>query len=227
MKDEILELKWKCALSFKLFFLAALYLFSPTTSLNTGTNYPSSFGKTHFIAGLEQYPITQQSSKNNTHGSGVYHALFSPNGNVCDTLCSLIEKEKELILVAVYTITDKKIATALINAWKRGVRVELITDYWSSRDRFSKARFLHDAGIPIFVYQPATDKNGVQNGLMHNKFVLFHSQQALWIGSFNFSLSAQRYNRESVLYAYNSPLFEQFHTEFQEIKKLSIAYTGT
>src|SRR5690349_4542899 len=107
MKDAILGRKLKCALNFKLLFLLITHSFLLFCQTEQYSSYPSTFGKTHFIAGFEQYPITNHGSKNTAQHPGTYHALFSPNGNVCETLCSLIEQEQELILVAVYTITDK------------------------------------------------------------------------------------------------------------------------
>ena len=184
---------------------------------------PAGFGKTHFIQGVDQYPV--QEKQEVLQQSGEYYALFSPTHDICGTLCSLIDKEQQQIFIAIYTITDKKIATALINAHQRGVKIELITDRGSTTDKFTKIHLLSKSGISVNIYQTPEDKNGVRNGLMHNKFSLFFSQEVLWIGSFNFSLSAQKYNRESVLYAYRSPLFADFRKEFQEIKKNSRVHT--
>jgi phosphatidylserine/phosphatidylglycerophosphate/cardiolipin synthase-like enzyme len=191
---------------------------------------PETFGKTHFISGFFDYSslTPTQKFKQKKVQNTKCKVLFSPTQVVCDQLCHLIVSEQSKICVAVYTLTDTQIAKALIEAQKRGVIIEIITDRSSPLDRATKIGMLQQAGIPIFLYQPRLENN-VQKGLMHNKFALFFNnkdgREIIWHGSFNFTRSGYRYNCESILLLEDAQLFSQFLSEFEHIKQKSIRYT--
>lgn len=190
---------------------------------------PENFGKTHFIKGLAKYPPADQKTDQKPEPQlASCFALFSPNQEVFDKLAELIENEQSQISIAIYTLTDMRIAKELIKAKKRGVHIEVITDRSSPLDRSTKIGLLHANNIPIFIYQPPLENN-VQKGLMHNKFVLFFNNGAkqekiIWHGSFNFSYAGYHHNCESVIILRESAIFQQFETEFQQIKRKSILY---
>ena len=81
----------------------------------------------------------------------VAQAFFSPDDQVREPLLSLIALEKKGISVAIYTLTDKKIANALIQASRRGIRVECVVDRSYGTDRYSKVDQLANAAIPVWV----------------------------------------------------------------------------
>ncbi len=187
-------------------------------------------GKTHFIVGL---PPEQMAKKDiscvqtNVHGllecaDGTFkRALFSPEDDVQKTLLALIAQEKDYILVAVFSFTDGAIAQALIDAKKRGVSVEVITDISCTRDKFTKIEFLKDNGIKVYIYNP---KNvSILNDIMHHKFVLFgkniHNKQLLWTGSFNFTKSANVNNQENILILDELSLIERYRKQFALLKE--------
>ena len=53
---------------------------------------------------------------------------FSPNGGCTVAIISQIDKTKSEILVQAYSFTSASIAKALLNAHKRGIKVETILD---------------------------------------------------------------------------------------------------
>ena len=71
------------------------------------------------------------------YGLGRYHALtpsnppvqvyFSPNGGCTDAIVKEIDNAKSEILVQAYSFTSTAIAKALLNAHKRGVKVEAVS----------------------------------------------------------------------------------------------------
>lgn len=192
------------------------------------TIFPENFGRTHFIQGVATYPqIPQQSTKKQKSTSINVESFFCPSPQVCEKLCSLINNEKQKINIAIYTITDNKIAQALITAKKRGVIVEIITDRSSALDRFTKIGKLYNNDIPVFLYQPPL-LNDTQKGLMHNKFALFFDndsgKQIIWHGSFNFTASGYKHNCESILIIEDHATFKNFEKEFERIKKQSMVY---
>lgn len=188
-------------------------------------------GKTHFIVGLPPEQVAQKENPSciATAVPGILQcidgsfkrALFSPEDDVQKTLIELIGQEREYILVAVFSFTDGTIAQALIDAKKRGVTVEVITDISCTRDKFSKIGFLKENGIKIFVYNP---KNiSILNDIMHHKFVLFgkniENKQLLWTGSFNFTKSANINNQENILILDELSLIERYRKQFALLKE--------
>lgn len=187
-------------------------------------------GKTHFIVGLPPEQITKKSNDcvpTSVPGlleckdGSFKHALFSPQDDVQKMLLELIGQEREYILVAVFSFTDGAIAQALIDAKKRGVIVEVITDISCTRDKFTKIGFLKEQGIKVYVYNP---KNvSILNDIMHHKFVLFgkniHNKQLLWTGSFNFTKSANVNNQENILILDELSLIERYRKQFALLKE--------
>lgn len=207
---------------FYLFFIATTYCFC---------NIPDSFGKTHFIQGLDQYPLLLRKptkQKNTPSVTKPSIVLFSPNQRILDTLCELIANEQSKIYIAVYALTDSRIAKELIKAKERGIQIEIITDRSSPLDRNTKTGLIHTNNIPVFIYQPPLENN-IQKGLMHNKFALFFNngtkhEKIVWHGSFNFSYGGYRHNCESILILHEEAIFDQFEKEFKQIKQKSIRY---
>lgn len=187
-------------------------------------------GKTHFIVGLPPEKIAKKDAvcvPTDVPGllqckdGSFKHALFSPQDDVQKILLELIGQEKDYILVAVFSFTDGAIAQALIDAKKRGVTVEVITDISCTRDKFTKIGFLKDHGIKVYVYNP---KNiSILNDIMHHKFVLFgkniQNKQLLWTGSFNFTKSANVNNQENILILDELPLIERYRKQFALLKE--------
>lgn len=192
------------------------------------TVFPQNFGKTHFIQGITHYPeIEKKPSTQPPFSVPVIEVFFCPSPHVCEKLCALINSEQKKINIAIYNITDRHIVQALINAKKRGVIVEMVTDRSCSIDRFSKIGKLYSNTISVFLYQPPFI-NDTQQGLMHNKFALFfeneHNKQIVWHGSFNFTVSGYKRNCESILIIEDKKTFDHFAQEFEKIKKQSTRY---
>ena len=155
----------------------------------------------------------------------VHKALFSPDNNPTDLLIDLIDAEKKQILVAIFTLTDKNIAQALIDARKRGVRIEIVADPGYLRpETYSKIDFLAESGINIFTFNtfPCKPKGYC---LMHNKFAIFSKnilgKALLWTGSFNWTRSANTSNQENIIVLDDIEIIEAFTKQFEVLKKRS------
>lgn len=149
--------------------------------------------------------------------------LFSPTDKPTKRLLELIRASKKRIYAAVYMITDKTIADALIEAKiKRGVDVQIITDKITYESSFGKGKRLLEQGIPLFIYhsQPAKKNAFFPNGpIMHHKFALFDDTK-LWTGSFNWTASANRSNQENVVITDDLTVCTRFHNCFEQLKNL-------
>ena len=149
--------------------------------------------------------------------------LFSPVDKPTKRLLELIKTSKKRIYAAVYMITDKTIADALIDAKiNRGVDVQIITDKITYESSYGKGKRLLEQGIPLFIYlNPSAKKNSFfPNGpIMHHKFALF-DDAILWTGSFNWTASANRSNQENVLITDDVDVYARFQSRFEELKGL-------
>lgn len=154
--------------------------------------------------------------------------FFSPDDQVRDILISLISCEKKRIRIAIYTITDKRIARALIDAYNEGVPVECVVDPAFKNDRYSKVPLLASAGIPIWVYQSGEGRNG---SLMHNKWAIFDDnfdhKALVWTGSFNFTVRAHEANQENVVILDAPRILTGFSKQYDLLKERSIELNGS
>ncbi len=158
----------------------------------------------------------------------IAQAFFSPDNDVRDLLISLINLEKKSISVAIYTLTDKKIADALLRAARRGVSVECVVDRAYGTDRHSKVHQLANAQIPVWVYRSALEERAAS--LMHNKFCIFEDsvehRALVWTGSYNFTMRANDRNQENVVVLDNPAVVEKFRKQFAVLKKRSVQISG-
>lgn len=149
--------------------------------------------------------------------------LFSPTDKPTKRLLELIRTSKKRIHAAVYMITDKTIADALIEAKvKRGVDVQIITDKITYESSFGKGKRLLEQGIPLFIYNnPPPKGNRFFNNspIMHHKFALF-DETILWTGSFNWTASANRSNQENVVITDDKGVYARFQDCFEQLKTL-------
>lgn len=68
---------------------------------------------------------------------------FSPRGSCTEAIISQIDSAKSDVLVQAYSFTSAPIAKALLNAHKRGIRVETILDKSQlRREKYTSATFL-------------------------------------------------------------------------------------
>lgn len=198
-------------------------------------------GKTHFIVGHEvdqkkQNENTKISESKPTNSSVPYNLVcndqikavyFAPNDSIHEVLTYLIAQEKKHIKIAMFTFTDKTIATALIAAKRRGVTVELITDASSVYGKYNKLSILAEGNIKLYVYNPQRVPQA-QQGLMHNKFFIFQEnilgRSVVWTGSFNATGAAGKVNRENVVVTEERIFVDKFLQEFDQLKNYCDQY---
>ncbi len=149
---------------------------------------------------------------------------FSPEDHPTKKLIELIDSAKKTIHAAVYMVTDKTIAEALIRAKKeRKVDVQIITDKITVTSSFGKAHLLRENEIKVwFLDAPSsTQKAGTffyaAPAIMHHKFALIDNN--LWTGSFNWTRAANQKNHEDVLLTDNRESFQSFKKQFEKLKE--------
>lgn len=155
----------------------------------------------------------------------ILKSFFAPDDDIRSILINLIKAEKESIYIAIYWKTQKEIAEALVEAYERGVKIEIVADRSYGSDRFSKIPYLANNKIPVWVFQ--TDIK--TNALMHNKFVIFKNilgRSIVWTGSYNFTNRANDSNQENVIILDDKNIVESFCNQFTKIKKRSVLISG-
>jgi len=70
-----------------------------------------------------------------------WQVYFSPHGGCTDAIIRELNKAKSTVLVQAYSFTSAPIAKALLNAHKRGVKVEVILDKSQRTQKYSSAPF--------------------------------------------------------------------------------------
>ena len=155
---------------------------------------------------------------NNALSTGVNATYLK--GTFPDTIVAYINKAKYTLDFAVYNFTSvandqvSKIATAVNNAYKRGVIVRWINDGKSS----NKGMSLLNSAIP-WISSP----NSSSYGIMHNKFLVIDvnspdSNDAYVVsGSYNYSVQQTNTDYNNLLIVQNQPLASAYYDQFNQM----------
>ncbi|MFH1842264.1 MAG: phospholipase D-like domain-containing protein [bacterium] len=135
-------------------------------------------------------------------------AYFAPRDDCPSHIVSLFRNTHQQADICVFTITDDDIARAIIAAHWRGVAVRIITDDRTTEDLGSDIESFESVGIQV-----RTDES---KDLMHHKFALFDGGLLL-AGSYNWTRSAARHNRENIIVTRDSQLVTAFGEEFERL----------
>jgi len=150
--------------------------------------------------------------------TGTIDTYFSPRGGATEAIVNEITTAKSEILVQAYSFTSKPIAKALVDARKRGIRIEAVLDKSQRREKYTSADFIAHAGIPTYIDD--------RHAIAHNKIIII-DRATLITGSFNFTKAAEEKNAENLLVMKgNKPLVERYIRNFEEHKGHSEAYQG-
>jgi phosphatidylserine/phosphatidylglycerophosphate/cardiolipin synthase-like enzyme len=148
--------------------------------------------------------------------TGTVEVFFSPKGGATEAVVQEIHSARQEILVQAYSFTSKPIAKALIDAKKRGIKIEAVLDKSNATAKYSAATFLYNAGIPVLI----DDKHAIA----HNKIIII-DKSTLITGSFNFTSAAENKNAENLLVIKGNPkLTNQYILNYDEHKGHSTPY---
>ncbi len=135
--------------------------------------------------------------------------LFSPQGGIGQKLVRIYRGAKSDIRVAMYSLTVKGQANALIAAHKRGVNVQVVLDTNLGRQKTSMSKTLAGAGIPVRHVGPS-------GGSMHHKFIIVDGK-LLATGSYNISNDAEDHSNEAMLFITDKKVIDSFAGEFDRL----------
>lgn len=83
--------------------------------------------------------------------TGTTSVYFSPRGGATQAIVKEINSAKQEILVQAYSFTSTPIAKALVEARKRGIKIEVVLDKSQKREKYTSADFVAHAGIPTYI----------------------------------------------------------------------------
>ena len=146
-----------------------------------------------------------------------WQVYFSPHGGCTDAIVKELNKAKSTVLVQAYSFTSAPIAKALLNAHKRGVKVEVILDKSQKTQKYSSATFLYNQGIAV--------KIDAQHAIAHNKVMIIDGETVI-TGYFNFTKAAEESNAENLLVIKDEKFAERYIRNWQEHDRHSEAYAG-
>lgn len=149
-------------------------------------------------------------------GAMVVQACFSPLGRCSNHILREIEQAKKEILVAVYAFTNEELAWALIQARRRGVKVQVVLDReFDAENKNSKGSLLTQEGLSVKRISGLNKGKAREGGgLMHQKFAVI-DRRAVLTGSYNWTLAAEQLNDENLLLFRDAgPLAEEYRKEF-------------
>ena len=146
-----------------------------------------------------------------------WEVYFSPRGGCTDAIIKELNNARTSVLVQAYSFTSAPIAQSLVDAHKRGLRVEVILDKSQRTDQYSSATFFYNHGVPV--------KIDAQHAIAHNKIMVIDGATVI-TGSFNFTKAAEERNAENLLVIHDTRLAGRYTRNWEEHATHSEDYTG-
>jgi len=141
---------------------------------------------------------------NLARGNEIQVCFSPPLPQGCDptqTVTQALNSAQHQILVQAFSFTSAPIATAIVNARKRGVDVRVILDKSNAGRGYSGATFLEHANVPVLI--------DARHAIAHNKVMIIDGQTVI-TGSFNFTKAAEQNNAENLVLIHNSAIADQY-----------------
>jgi phosphatidylserine/phosphatidylglycerophosphate/cardiolipin synthase-like enzyme len=133
---------------------------------------------------------------------------FSPNGGCQEAIVTEINKAHETIDIAMYALTSREIAQALVSAKGRNIKVKISLDIGQIKDHYSKGKYLIKKGLDV--------KFHMGPGLMHNKFAVIDDRVVI-TGSFNWTTTAEKKNAENLLIISDKEIAQKYTKQFKHL----------
>lgn len=135
-------------------------------------------------------------------------AFFSPGPDCLGQIVNRFFNSRRTVDVCVFTITDDRVAGAMLDAHRRGVKLRVVTDDQKAADLGSDIERLHHAGVPT-----KADRSPFH---MHHKFAIFDGARLL-NGSYNWTRGAAEQNCENLIDTGDARLVSAFQKQFDTL----------
>lgn len=139
----------------------------------------------------------------------ICNVYFFPNTKNEKYLIEMLRTCMKSLDIAIFSITRDNFAKAIIEVFKRGIKVRVIADDECVKNYGSDVYKLAVAGIPC-----KTDSNAQFH--MHNKYAII-DESVIITGSFNWTTQAINSNQENLLFYEDKKLAEQYTNEYNKL----------
>jgi len=137
--------------------------------------------------------------------------LFSPEDRPALELRNLIRSAKRRIQVAVFSFRDRDIARELAAAARRGIVVELITEF-KQASKTGADETVARAGAKVIV---AANRNAIHSA-MHHKYAIFDGEIVV-TGACNWTYTAFHKSDEDLLIVRDKTLAQSYGADFADL----------
>jgi len=137
---------------------------------------------------------------------------FSPNGGCEEAVIAQIRGASQTIDIAMYYLSSRKIAQAIVKASENNVKIRIVLDQSQEIESSSKSSYLIKHGLEIRYH--------LGFGLMHNKFAIMDGR-SLITGSFNWTRTAQERNEENLLIIHDPETIEKYKERYDYLWRTS------
>lgn len=141
-----------------------------------------------------------------TGASAKTSVYFSPNGGCEEHVVQTINETQKTFEVAMYSLDNSAIISALEEALDRGVKITLVLDRTQAFNNIPETLELRDRGISIRIHS--------QNKIQHNKFAISDGKKVI-TGSFNWTKNGERFNEENCLFLDEPEAVKSFIDRFR------------
>ena len=129
-------------------------------------------------------------------------------GGLDQELAAVIDQAERSVDVVAYDFDLGRVADALIDAHRRGVRVRLVVESDNAEGEPLVDDLAH-AGVPVV-------EDGRSSGLMHDKFVVVDGEW-VWTGSWNLTDNGTYRNNNNAVLIHSAALADNYAAEFEEM----------
>ncbi len=168
-----------------------------------------------WLAACANMPVSQSTISTFNGTVADAQVYFSPNGGCTKAIIEQIDNAKSDIFIQAYSFTSAPIAEALINAHKRGIKIEAILDKSNVTGNYSSATYLLNNGIPVLI--------DAAHAIAHNKIIIIDKEIVI-TGSFNFTKAAEEKNAENLLIIKSRELAKTYLDNWNKHKEHSYEY---
>ena len=134
-------------------------------------------------------------------------ACFAPDEPCAAKLIRFIQTAKASLDIAIFEMTDQKIAKAIADASSR-LKVRVVVNPKLAKEDSPTIEILRSSKAEIRI--------GRQKGIMHNKFTIV-DEKRLETGSFNYTYAAGNSNQENQLYLSTPSIVTRYQERFEKM----------
>ncbi len=138
--------------------------------------------------------------------------IFTRSTCVAEVIERLLQGTRISVDAALYRFNNPRLARALEDAVRRGVRVRLVLDLNKYEESHTTQKILSDGRIPFRVLY---GRQGPRSK-MHHKFAILDGHTAL-TGSYNWTLESEEQNYENLIILREPAQLETYRQEFEAL----------